>query len=206
MPNNSTTGSIKTNSDSLINIYDNGETMKRNSYESSIDLGDSAAKSSAADEAENASIDPMARMSKQEYLESIFGPALNLNNQNLTLADKIRKLLTSGYFHVLIIVLVLLDSFCVTVELVIDLESSGESENHSLRNVEEAFKYIGLSILSFFVIELAFKLIFIWHEFIKSKLEIFDAIIVVVSFILDVVFIDKKSAVATLGSIFVLFR
>jgi hypothetical protein len=150
-------------------------------------------------------MDPMVRMSKQEYLESIFGPALELHNNNLSVREKIRKVLTSNYFHIIIIVLVLLDSFCVTVELVIDLESS-DSVSESLQHVEETFKFVGLTILSLFVVELIFKLVFIREEFFKSKLEMFDAFIVVVSFILDIVFIDKKSAVATLGSIFVLFR
>ena len=57
-------------------------------------------------------------------------------------------------------------------------------------------KYVGVSILGIFIVEIILKLIFTTKAFLKSKLEIFDAIIVIISFILDIVFFDHHAASA----------
>ena len=56
-------------------------------------------------------------MSHAEYFETVFGPSLYI--EDLSFSQKMKKILTSHYLHFVIIVLVLLDSLCVTVELII---------------------------------------------------------------------------------------
>lgn len=154
--------------------------------------------------------DPMLKMSKQEYLESIFGPSINYKSisERKTLRQKIRFILNSNYLNIAVIILVLVDSLCVTIELVIDLDSSEKSE--SLKLASEFFKYLGFSIISLFVIEITLKVAFLWRDFFKSKIEIIDGIIVYSSFILDVVFMnnDELSAIGTVlfDSIFLAFN
>jgi len=143
------------------------------------------------------------KMSRKEYMEAIFGPTLNI--ENLTFFDKMKKILTSHYLHIVIIALVLIDSLCVTVELVISLEENGE-ENEALHHTENVFKYLGLSILTFFMFELVLKIIFINWDILKSKLEVFDAVIVLVSFTMEIVFLHKKSSIEAIGGILALFR
>lgn len=135
------------------------------------------------------------KMTNKEYMEAIFGAGLSI--QNLTFFDKMKKILTSHYAHMIIIALVLIDSLCVTVELIISLENG--DENEALHHVESIFKYLGLSILTFFMLELILKIIFINWDILKSKLEIFDAVIVLVSFTMEIVFLHKKSSIEAIG-------
>ena len=58
------------------------------------------------------------------------------------------------------------------------------------------FKYVGLVILAVFLVEIIIKLIFNTRVFLKTKLEIFDSIIVIVSFILDIVFFNSDTTIA----------
>lgn len=105
-----------------------------------------------------------------------------------------RFILKSNYLNVIVIILVLLDSLCVTIELIIDLENSQKSDG--LKIAADFFKYLGLIIISTFVVEISLKIVFLWREFFKSKLDIIDGIIVYVSFTLDIVFMynDEISA------------
>jgi hypothetical protein len=111
--------------------------------------------------------------------------------------------------------LVLLDSICVASELIITIENtkdhssnrtfehknSSNLENsinkyHSLEILLIVLKYIGVTILGIFLIEIVLKISFTTKSFFKSKLEIFDAIIVIISFILDIVFFDHHASSA----------
>ncbi len=147
------------------------------------------------------SLSVFPKMTKEEYMETIFGPRLNI--QNLTFSEKMKKILTSHYMHFVIIALVLLDSLCVTVELIGMFE---DIQSASLEHLEYVIKYLGLSILSIFMVELILKVIFINKELLKSKFEIFDAVIVLISFIAELVFINHKDSIEALGGILALFR
>lgn len=57
---------------------------------------------------------------------------------------------------------------------------------------------ISLAILSLFIIELLFKLYVLRLDFFKSKMEIFDYTIVVVSWSLDIVFFEHDEHTANL--------
>lgn len=143
-----------------------------------------------------------SKMSNEEYLETIFGPALNI--KNLSFIEKGKKVLHSGYFHAAVVVLILLDSVFVAVELLLNAENC-KNENETLNLVSEVFKFLGLAILSLFMIELVFKCLFLNKELLKSKLEIFDAVVVLISFILELVFLNNKE-LETVGQIMALFR
>lgn len=140
--------------------------------------------------------DPMLKLTKEEYLESVFGPSMSTASERVRWRGKIKHIVTSNYMHIAIIVLVLLDSLCVTIELVIDLEDKDDLE--ALKITKACFKYMGLLILSIFVVEMTLKLLFIWREVIKSKLEIIDMLIVYVSFVLEIIFMNNQ-ALSALG-------
>ncbi len=53
-------------------------------------------------------------------------------------------------------------------------------------------KYTALVILGIFLIEILLKLIFNTCHFIRSKLELLDSVIIVVSFVLDVMYFDDN--------------
>lgn len=107
---------------------------------------------------------------------------------NLSLRKKLRLILRSNIFHIIIIILVVLDVISVAIELTIAIEK-GKTNQDGMTPVEAIFKYISLSILSLFMIEIILKIFILRKEMIKSKTELFDAIVVIVSFILDIVFL-----------------
>lgn len=75
-----------------------------------------------------------------------------------------------------------------------------------LISIETFFKYFGLIILSLFVLEIMFKIIFIPRDLVRSKWGIFDAIVVFTSFILDVILLKDKKILHTVSGLITLFR
>lgn len=130
--------------------------------------------------------------SKDSYLHSVFGPNINFLEAGITFRERVQRIIESNYFHIVVIILVLLDTVCVAGELIISLEKKEEA----LETAENIFKYMGLTILCLFLVEILTKLIFNTHHFLKSKLEIFDGIIVIISFALDVAFLDGEASPA----------
>lgn len=100
-----------------------------------------------------------------------------------TIREHIRKFLKSNTFHLIVISLTLISLICLSGGLIIEIE-----KKHFLV-LDRFFRYTGLTILSIFVIELFLKIIFIPHEFFHSKLEIFDGIVILASFAIDVAFL-----------------
>lgn len=66
------------------------------------------------------------------------------------------------------------------------------------------FHYLSLALLTFFIVELAFKLYAFRLEFFHHRFEVFDAIVVIVSFILDIVYISKENAFDGMGLLILL--
>ena len=106
-----------------------------------------------------------------------------------------------------VVVLIVLDSLFVTIELILNAEYC-EKKDETLKTVGEIFKYMGLTILSLFMVELILKIVFLNKEILKSKLEIFDALVVLVSFGFEMVFLkdDELEAIGQLTSIFRIWR
>ncbi|XP_066932726.1 voltage-gated hydrogen channel 1-like isoform X2 [Clytia hemisphaerica] len=89
------------------------------------------------------------------------------------------------YFQIIICVLVLLDTAVVVTEIMVD-SSRSHSKSEHLETAEFALHYVSLTILSIFMFEITLKIFAMGLKFLKHKFEIFDAIIVSVSFFLDV--------------------
>ncbi|XP_071945387.1 voltage-gated hydrogen channel 1-like isoform X2 [Antedon mediterranea] len=121
-----------------------------------------------------------------------------------TFRGKLQRILHSHNFHVVIIALVLADCILVICELVLDLsavenenkacegEGDGDEEEHTAEKELTAalvLHYMSICILSIFLVEIMFKLYAFQLEFFKHKLEMFDAVIVIISFVLDIVFL-----------------
>lgn len=66
------------------------------------------------------------------------------------------------------------------------------------------FHYLSLALLSFFMMELVGKLYAYRIEFFHHKFEMFDGAVVVVSFVLDIVFIFHEDAFDGMGLLILL--
>ena len=74
-----------------------------------------------------------------------------------------------------------------------------EEEKSAIKIAEEVLHYFSIAILSIFLLELSAKLFAMGKQFFHHKLEIVDAFIVIVSFILDIAFINDDGVTSALG-------
>lgn len=181
----------------------------------------------------------------------------------------VKHVLNSHYFHVLVIVLIVVDCLCVLGEIVIDyvdvtlakhgrqahntthalqttkmisaLIDSSESivhrdsteyiyadhgdDNHTISHervaahhaghpklhhalevTEDVLKFISLAILGLFIIEIVLKMLFTPGKFFKSKLEIMDAVVIVVSFVVSLLVINIKHVIHSFGALLIVIR
>ncbi|KAJ7390523.1 Voltage-gated hydrogen channel 1 [Desmophyllum pertusum] len=116
--------------------------------------------------------------------------------------EQICELLHSRKAQYAIIALVVLDMIIVIVELLLDLRAI---EVHHDNPAPHILHYISIAILSIFMIELFLKIYAMGLTFLKHKMEVFDGIVVIVSFSLDVAFSGKEGAVDGI-SLIVLLR
>lgn len=68
----------------------------------------------------------------------------------------------------------------------------------------QVFHYLSLGLVTFFVVELAGKLFAYRLEFFDHKFEVFDGLVVVVSFVLDVAFLFHEDAFDGVGLLILL--
>ncbi|KAK7922144.1 hypothetical protein WMY93_009046 [Mugilogobius chulae] len=68
----------------------------------------------------------------------------------------------------------------------------------------QVFHYLSLALLTFFMVELMGKLFAYRLEFFHHKFEVFDGVIVIVSFVLDIVFIFREDAFDGMGLLILL--
>lgn len=125
--------------------------------------------------------------------------------------------------QVLVVCLVILDAFFVLAELLIDLSIIKLEHGHIAPEVSltlskrsahvtedllhchlQIFHYLSLAVLTFFMVELAGKIFAYRLEFFHHKFEVFDGFVVVVSFILDIVFIFHEDAFDGIGLLILL--
>lgn len=66
------------------------------------------------------------------------------------------------------------------------------------------FHYLSLALVTFFVVELVGKLFAYRQEFFDHKFEVFDGLVVVVSFVLDIAFIFREDAFDGIGLLILL--
>ncbi|KAM5199881.1 voltage-gated hydrogen channel 1 isoform 1-T4 [Hipposideros larvatus] len=113
----------------------------------------------------------------------------------------LRKLFSSHRFQVIVICLVILDALLVLAELILDLKIIQPDKNNYAARV---FHYMSIAILTFFMMEIFFKLYVFRLEFFHHKFEILDAVVVVVSFILDIVLLFQEHEFEALGLLILL--
>ncbi|GFS23934.1 voltage-gated hydrogen channel 1 [Elysia marginata] len=118
------------------------------------------------------------------------------------LRTRLDHLIHSHRFMVGVIVLVILDCVMVVAELLFDLEIVKLGEEHHF--VPHIFHYCSLAILSLFLIEVGIRIFVLRLDFFKHKLELFDAVVVVVSWVLDIVFRNNEDAAAGVGLLIIL--
>ncbi|CAJ0923791.1 unnamed protein product [Ranitomeya imitator] len=107
----------------------------------------------------------------------------------------------SLFLQILIVCLVILDALFVLIEVLLDLELLEEKVN---KVVPEIFHYLSVSVLSFFLLEIAGKLYAFRLEFFHHKFEVFDAVIVIISFIIDVVYLTREDFFSAVGLLILL--
>ncbi|XP_072252389.1 voltage-gated hydrogen channel 1 [Leuresthes tenuis] len=128
-------------------------------------------------------------------------PATGQYPTKLTFKDSLKKLYISDRFQVVVVCLVILDAFFVLAELLIDLSVIKLEHDHI---APEIFHYLSLALLTFFMVELSGKLFAYQMEFFHHKFEVFDGVVVVVSFLLDIVFIFHEDAFDGMGLLILL--
>uniref|UniRef100_A0A3Q2XU94 Voltage-gated hydrogen channel 1 n=1 Tax=Hippocampus comes TaxID=109280 RepID=A0A3Q2XU94_HIPCM len=129
------------------------------------------------------------------------GPATGQYPATLTFRDSLKRLYSSARFQVLVVCLVVLDAIFVLGEVLIDLSIIQLEHGHI---APEVFHYLSLALLTFFMVEIAGKLFAYRLEFFQHKFEVFDALVVMVSFVLDVVFIFHDDVFDGMGLLILL--
>ncbi|XP_036597521.1 voltage-gated hydrogen channel 1 isoform X1 [Trichosurus vulpecula] len=112
-----------------------------------------------------------------------------------------RKIFSSHRFQVIIICLVIMDALLVLAELMLDLKIIQPDQD---RYAARVFHYLSIAILTFFMIEVALKLYVFRMEFFYHKFEILDAVIVIISFVLDIVLLFQEHVFEALGLLILL--
>lgn len=114
---------------------------------------------------------------------------------------KLRKLFSSHRFQVIIICLVILDALLVLAELILDLKIIKPDKN---KYAAQVLHCMSIAILAFFMMEIFFKIFVFRMEFLHHKFEILDTVVVVVSFVLDIVLLFREHEFEALGLLILL--
>ncbi|XP_036385824.1 voltage-gated hydrogen channel 1 [Megalops cyprinoides] len=128
-------------------------------------------------------------------------PATGQAQQPITFRDSLRKLFSSDKFQISVVCLVVLDAVFVLCELLMDLSIIKADQG---RIAPQVFHYLSLALLTFFMVELAGKLFAYRLEFFRHKFEVFDGVVVIVSFVLDIVYVSSEDAFDGMGLLILL--
>ncbi|NXL90507.1 HVCN1 protein, partial [Alectura lathami] len=126
---------------------------------------------------------------------------LEPSRSHISFQDMMKKLFSSRRFQILIVCLVIVDALLVLGELLMDLKIIHPDKYHIAPKV---FHYLSLSILTIFLVEVGFKIFVYGREFFHHKFEVLDAIVVVVSFILDLVLLFREHEFEAVGLLILL--
>ncbi|CAH1800442.1 unnamed protein product [Owenia fusiformis] len=144
------------------------------------------------------------------------------NKPALTCREKLRYIIHGNKFQITIIILVIIDCLLVISELLIDLgvfdhqirSGGGEGEegggtsvtkrHPTVSVVAEVLHFLSIAILSLFMIEIIVKVYAMGLDFFKHKMEVFDAVVVIVSFALDIAFIGNEAVSGGIGLLILL--
>ncbi|KAF1465966.1 Voltage-gated hydrogen channel 1, partial [Megadyptes antipodes antipodes] len=126
---------------------------------------------------------------------------LEPTRSHVSFQDIMKKLFSSHRFQILVVCLVILDALLVLGELLMDLKIIHPDKYNITPKV---FHYLSLSILTIFLVEVGFKVFVYRREFFHHKFEVLDGIVVIVSFILDVVVIFREHEFEAVGLLILL--
>ncbi|XP_077589035.1 voltage-gated hydrogen channel 1 [Stigmatopora nigra] len=129
------------------------------------------------------------------------GPATGQFPETLTFRDSLKRLYCSSHFQVSVVCLVILDAIFVLAELLIDLSIIRLEHGHV---APEVFHYLSLALLTFFMVEIAGKLFAFRLQFFQHKFEVFDALVVMLSFVLDILFLFHDDVFDGMGLLILL--
>ncbi|KAK3089407.1 hypothetical protein FSP39_003388 [Pinctada imbricata] len=105
---------------------------------------------------------------------------------------RILTILHDKKFHGAHLTLIAIDAIILLFILLIDLNvipvsgNTEEEKSINKKKIEEPLHYTGLALLSLFMLEIVCRVVLEPREFISDKLEVFDGIVVTVSFFLDI--------------------
>ncbi|CAG5113311.1 Oidioi.mRNA.OKI2018_I69.chr2.g7422.t2.cds [Oikopleura dioica] len=125
------------------------------------------------------------------------------------------KLLHSHAFQAIILFLVLVDCAVIACEIVFDekvkthydycspnattcQDEIDSKQTKKWKNIYMSLYYTSLALLSIFVVEVILKIVFTAKKFLKSWIHIFDALIVITSWVLMLVMLDKEGVLIEL--------
>ncbi|XP_032561271.1 voltage-gated hydrogen channel 1 [Chiroxiphia lanceolata] len=134
---------------------------------------------------------------KQQDSEIKVEPA----RRQISFQDMMKKLFSSHRFQIGVVWLVILDALLVLGELLMDLKIIHPDKYNITPKV---FHYLSLSILTIFLVEVGFKVFVYRREFFHHKFEVLDGVVVVVSFVLDVVLIFQEHEFEAVGLLILL--
>lgn len=125
-----------------------------------------------------------------------------------TLRAKTRSFLSSKWGHYLILFMVAVDVACIFADFLIELRVCELRERHHTVDrqwglAQEALGLVGLVFSCLFMVELIASVLSFGPGYFKSKFHIFDAVVIVLAFILDVAL---RGVVEELGSLVVVLR
>ncbi|KAF1424986.1 Voltage-gated hydrogen channel 1, partial [Spheniscus humboldti] len=126
---------------------------------------------------------------------------LEPTRSHISFQDMMKKLFSSHRFQILVVCLVILDALLVLGELLMDLKIIHPDKYNITPKV---FHYLSLSILTIFLVEVGFKVFVYRREFFHHKFEVLDGIVVIVSFILDVIVIFREHEFEAVGLLILL--
>lgn len=140
---------------------------------------------------------------KEDTNSSITSDSDDTKTDLKTFREKVEYVFNTSKFQIVIVCLVILDCLFVIAELLIDMNIV-RLPNHETNIAPKVFHYCSLSVISLFLIEIIVRIYALRLKFFKHKLEMFDAIIVIVSFVLDIVFRNNDGPESGAGLLVVL--
>lgn len=144
-----------------------------------------------------------------DYYHSDWPYDPNRNTTWARLRAKTRSFLASKWGHYIVLFMVSVDVACIFANFLIDLRVCELRDRHQTPIdrrwglAQEALELIGLIFSCLFMLELIASVLSFGLSYFRSKFHTFDALVIVLAFILDVAL---KGVVEELGSLVVILR
>ncbi|KAK3606428.1 hypothetical protein CHS0354_041365 [Potamilus streckersoni] len=138
---------------------------------------------------------------KEDSTSSVTSDSDETKQEFASFRERLKYILYTHKFQIIIICLVILDCLLVISELLLDLKILPSSEDNIAPHI---LHYASIGILSLFIIEILVRLYAVRLDFFRHKMELFDAVIIIVSLVLDIIFRNTKGPENGVGLLIVL--